>query len=170
VYADPAYFARAQEKRELRMRSEFQQWIMSQIDLSTPEARAYWEKHFPEYTEAAYEQIEKQKELELELDKIRIRGYHNEKDMWKKFLFDKKLIGSYDGKARANIPADWLLPEYESMYKEIGLNMRQEQGVMPDINGPPPVQHARDVPVGVQQVPQNPDTKVSRKSRVNFTQ
>lgn len=162
AYADSAYFEWAQEKREIAMWQEFQQFIMSQINLGTPEARAYWEKRFPEYCEAAYEQIEKQKELELKLDNIRVRGYKTMDDMWLKFLYDKKLIGSFEGKDRLNTADFWLLPEYESMYGQIGLPMSQPEGVMPEAPTPAVITNR---PKQVQSVPENPGTYPMGRTR-----
>lgn len=136
--ADSAFFAYAEQKREAEQWSEFQQFIYSQVDFSTPAKRAWWEKKFPEYAQKAYANLEKQKQLELELDSIRIRGYKNMDDMWLKFLYDKGLLPGFMGDKVSASNADWLLYDYENMREQIGLPADPVTGADP----------ARSRPVG----------------------
>lgn len=136
VFADDAFFAYAQEQREKQMAIEYDQWRYSQIDCSTPEARAYWQKRDPEYFKYAYENFLKQKGLEADLERIRIFGYNDMSDMWLKFMYDKKLLPGFTGGRVLNNALDFLLPEYANMYRQIGLNMQSPEGnVQPEEPG-----------------------------------
>lgn len=121
AYLDSQFFAFAQREREKQVARMFEQFVYSQIDLSTPAKRQYWESKFPEYTETAYKMIEKQKELELEIAKIEIRGYHNRKDMMLKYLYDKGLLTGYVGQNVSVFDQEWLLQNYQNMEAQIGL-------------------------------------------------
>lgn len=152
VLADSAYFAYAQQKREAEQWSEFQQYILSQVDFSTPQSRAWWEKKFPTYAEKAYVNIEKQKQLELELDSIRIRGYKDIDDMWLKFLYDKGLLPGFMGDEMSQSDADWLLYDYENMREQIGLPVDPVTGATTahtrPVGGEEPTPPGADVGVG----------------------
>lgn len=131
VLADTAYWAYAQEQREKMMWTEFQQFILSQVNFSTPEARAYWEKKFPAYAAQARQNLRKQKELELELDDIRLNGFKDMNDMWLKFLYDKELLPGFTGDRVSNENADWLLYDYQNMFQQIGQPLSPTEGANP---------------------------------------
>lgn len=128
VFADDAFFAYVQDQREKMIAMDYDQWRLSQIDFSTPEARAYWEKRDPTYAKRAMEQFEKNQDLQKSIERIRLFGYKDMDDMWLKFLFDKKLLPGYFGTEELNQGMDFLLPEYQNMYQQIGLNMQQPSG------------------------------------------
>lgn len=121
VYLDSKYWEFAQKEREKEVARMFEEFVYSQINLSTPEKRQYWESRFPEYTENAYRSIEKQKELELKLSKIAIRGFKTRDDFLLKFMYDKGLLTGYTGENYSVFDQEWLFQNYQNMPAQIGL-------------------------------------------------
>lgn len=90
---DDGYWNYAQEKKQEAMGFEFENYILSQVDLSTPESSAWWFQNFPEIRTLKFAEIDRQAEIQKSLAKIAIAGPQSREDFQILFLKQNNLLG-----------------------------------------------------------------------------
>lgn len=86
--APEAYWDYAQRKENADLLFQFQQFVMQQADLSTPESANWWYTKFPWMRELRLQQIYQQSELQKRFAEIAVTGPQNQDDfmlMWMRF-------------------------------------------------------------------------------------
>lgn len=89
---DEKFFRWAQKQQEEAFALAFRNYVYSQIQLNTPEAREFWTQRFPEWTARVYEAHEQQAEMDKRLKLISLHGIRDESDMWLLYLKEKGVI------------------------------------------------------------------------------
>lgn len=82
VGSDHPFWDWAAKKEALKMSEEFEAFKFSQIDLTTPEARQFWESRHPELVQKLREGLRKDRLNRATLEDIALFGVQNEKDLW----------------------------------------------------------------------------------------
>jgi hypothetical protein len=82
VILPESFWGWAKAKQEQAFQEDFNRFVFSQVNVSTPEARAYWEKKFPGYTQQVYDAWALKMQVEAKMAEIQIKGYQNEMDLW----------------------------------------------------------------------------------------
>lgn len=99
--SDSPFWEYAAKKEALRVQNDYEMFKMSQIDLTTPEKRQFWETRFPELTQKLRTGVRKQREERAKLEDIGLYGVQNEKDLWllykKERGFDNGILGLGQG-------------------------------------------------------------------------
>lgn len=88
VGSDHPFWDWAAKKEALRMQEEYEAFKYSQIDLSTPESRQFWESRHPELVRKLREGQRKDRIAKATLEDIGLFGVQDEKDLW--VLFEKE--------------------------------------------------------------------------------
>lgn len=101
VFLPESFWAWAQAKQEQAFQEDFNRFVFSQVNVQTPEARAYWEKKFPGYTQQVYDAWATKMKTQAKMAEIQIKGFQNEADLWFAFLyqngyFDRNLVPPTD--------------------------------------------------------------------------
>lgn len=78
--APSEYFDYAQRKENADLLFQFQQFVLQQVDLSTPEAANWWYTKFPWIREAKLKELHQQADLQKRYAEIAITGPQNEED------------------------------------------------------------------------------------------
>lgn len=103
---DHPFWNWAAKKEALRMQEEFEKFKLSQIDLRTPESRAYWEAKQPQLVKKLREGLRKDRENRAILEDIGLHGVQSEKDLWTLFEYEKGFkripLGSYQSAGTAD--------------------------------------------------------------------
>lgn len=100
--ADSNYFDYAKRKVDAETLFQFQQFMMQQAKLDTPEAASWWFEHFPWMRQLREDEIKKQAELQARYALIQINGPQNEEDFLMLWMKDNDLIRV------ANVPVHML--------------------------------------------------------------
>lgn len=87
VWVPEQYWGYAQRKQEQAFQEGFNRFVFSQVNVNTPEARNYWEKKFPGYTQKVYDAWAAKMQVEAKLAEIQIKGFQNEADLWFGFQY-----------------------------------------------------------------------------------
>lgn len=89
VKEDHPFWEYGARKNAQEFHDDFKKFIYSQIDLTTPERRAYWEGRFPEYTQSLRAGLRKNRALRARMEDIGLYGVQNETDMWLLYMKEK---------------------------------------------------------------------------------
>lgn len=100
AYVDEKFFRWAQKQQEEAFAYAFRNYVYSNIQLNTPEAREFWTNRFPDWTKRVYEAHEQQAELDKRLKLISLHGIRDESDMWLLYLKEKGIIYTSQEKDR----------------------------------------------------------------------
>lgn len=87
VWVPEQYWAYAQRKQEQAFQEDFNRFVFSQVNVNTPEARNYWEKKFPGYTQKVYDAWTAKMQVQAKLAEIQIKGFQSEADLWFAFQY-----------------------------------------------------------------------------------
>jgi len=87
VYVPEQFWAYAQLKQEQAFQEDFNRFVFTQVNINTPEARAYWEKKFPGYTQQVYNAYATKMQIQAKLAEIQIKGFQNMGDLWFAFQY-----------------------------------------------------------------------------------
>jgi hypothetical protein len=90
------YFNYMERKREQANMFEFMKYIMSQADLTKPEAADWWYRKFPWMQDLRIQEINRQSEIQKRLAIIQVSGPQSEDDFMLLFMNNKKLLGDVD--------------------------------------------------------------------------
>lgn len=88
----PEYFDYVKDKEVITQYAQFQEWLMRQADLTTPESAEYWFGHFPWMLNKRVSEIERVAELQKQVGKIQVAGPQTEDDWKLLFAMDQKLV------------------------------------------------------------------------------
>lgn len=88
---DSPFFKYVERKEAEAQREQYKMWLFQQVDLSTPQARAWWEKRFPELTQAVAEAYKMQVADQARLFQLQLTGIQNMDDLW--FLYNMNQRG-----------------------------------------------------------------------------
>jgi hypothetical protein len=88
--SDDPIWQYAARKQAQQFHDQYKQFIFSQVDLTRPESRVYWEKKFPEYVKSLRDGLRKNRMLRARLEDIGLYGVQNEEDMWLLYLSESK--------------------------------------------------------------------------------
>lgn len=115
---DSPFWEYVARKKAMSFHDDYKKFIFSQIDLSSPERRAYWEARFPEYTNSLREGLRKQRALRARMEDIGMYGVQNETDMWLLYMKEKSMAENekymqftVDGQYRGQTPMGSPMPE-----------------------------------------------------------
>lgn len=91
VYVPPdhPYWSYAARKHALQFEQDFKDFMISQIDLTKPESRAYWEARFPQLTNMLRDGLRKNRLLRAQMEDIGLYGVQNIQDMWLLYMKEK---------------------------------------------------------------------------------
>lgn len=81
----PEYFEYAERKMDVAQQVEYEDWLMKQVDWSTPEATEYWVRMFPWMLDRRLEEINRVSNLQNHKAKINVAGPQTAEDwrfMW----------------------------------------------------------------------------------------
>lgn len=81
----PEYFEYAERKMDVAQQVEYEDWLMKQVDWSTPEATEYWVRMFPWMLDRRLEEINRVSQLQNHKAKINVAGPQTAEDwrfMW----------------------------------------------------------------------------------------
>lgn len=95
VFVPEQFWAYAQQKQEQAFQEDFNRFVFSQVDVTTPEGRAYWEKKFPGYTDQVYKAWQIKMMTQAKLAEIQIKGFQNEGDLWFAFQYQNGYFDRY---------------------------------------------------------------------------
>lgn len=87
VFLPEHFWTWAQSKQEQAFQEDFNRFVFSQVDVTTPAGRAYWEKKFPGYTQQVYNAWALKMQTQAKLAEIQIKGFQNEGDLWFAYLY-----------------------------------------------------------------------------------
>lgn len=97
VGSDHPFWEYAAKKEALILQEDYEMFKLSQIDLTTPEARQFWETRHPQLTNKLREGLRKQRLERAKLEDIGAFGVQSEKDLWllykKERGFDNGILG-----------------------------------------------------------------------------
>ncbi len=86
------YFAYQDRKRKMLQRADFESWLMSQVDYSSPEKVAYWKEKFPRLFEARESLWKDQQEIQSRFALIQMRGPQDEDDYILIYMLQRGLL------------------------------------------------------------------------------
>jgi len=92
--ADDAFFNYMERKREMATLYEFQNFVLRQADLSTPEKSAWWYEHFPWMKQLRMQYIDRQADIQRTLAHIAVTGPQTDDDFMLIFLQQKGMLGA----------------------------------------------------------------------------
>ena len=81
-----------QRKENADLLAQFQQFVMQQADLSTPESTSWWFSHFPFIRDLKLKEIDEQAELQKRFAQIQVTGPQNQEDFLLLWMRKQKLI------------------------------------------------------------------------------
>jgi len=129
--ADPEFQAYCIKKRNLQLKEELDAFIISQIDFSTPSARAWWESHWPDHTKKLKAFYDQQLDDQRKLAALKIYGVQDMKDML--FLFKNGMgltqYRTQEGPPNANLLSN-IFTQFETTW---GIGGARRQPALPDI-------------------------------------
>lgn len=105
VWLPDEFWVWARQKQEQAFQEDFNRFVFSQVDVSTPQGRAYWEKKFPGYTQQVYDAWSIKMQTQAKIAEIQIKGFQNESDLWFAYLYQN---GYFD--RMLTPPTDRLVP------------------------------------------------------------
>lgn len=86
------YFDYAERKEMNNLMTQYQQFILQQVDLSAPEKQQWWYQKFPWIRDAKLQEMYTQAELQKKFAEIQITGPQNEEDFMLLWLRKNGLI------------------------------------------------------------------------------
>jgi hypothetical protein len=90
VFVPEQFWDYAKKKQEQAFQEDFNRFVFSQVDVTTPQGRAYWEKKHPEYTQKVYQAYATKMQIEAKMAEIQIKGFHTEGDLWFAYMYQNK--------------------------------------------------------------------------------
>lgn len=88
----PEYFDYVNRKMDVAEYAMFQDYLMKQANLDTPEASEYWYSKFPWMQEKRFEEIDRVNDLQKQMAKINITGPQNELDWMLLWNIDRGVV------------------------------------------------------------------------------
>lgn len=86
------FFDYLERKKDSELYAQYQAWAINQSDMSTPEARAYWNKILGWVAEKRDSLVEEQANIQKKIAKLKIHGIQSEEDMMFLFALNNGLI------------------------------------------------------------------------------
>jgi hypothetical protein len=90
VFLPEEFWAYAQAKQEQGFQEDFNRFVFSQVDVTTPQGRAWWEKKYPGYTQRVYDAYSLKMQIQAKIAEIQIKGFQSEGDLWFAYLYQNK--------------------------------------------------------------------------------
>lgn len=150
----PEYFEYVERKMDVAQQVEFEDWLMKQVDWSTPEATEYWVRMFPWMLERRLEEVNRVSDLQKVKAKINIAGPQTAED-WR-FMWNEQR-----GLIKVPDKPVHVLPETSNMDYN---NKDYARGMFsPMINYIPPFNGA-----GLGNPAHKPNAKISWQSPTNY--
>ena len=89
---DDKYFRYQDDKRKMLQQADFEAWLMSQVDFSSPEKVKYWKEEFPEMFAERERLWENQIDIQKQYAKINMRGAQGLNDWMLLYMIQRGLI------------------------------------------------------------------------------